>query len=53
VRDLQKLISGGPKLAQISGQALFSLGGFLIIYGVIGRAGLRADGTPARRASSA
>lgn len=31
-----------PKLAQMIGQALFSVGGFIVICGLIGRAGMTA-----------
>lgn len=35
--SLKAQIAGAPKLAQMIGQALFSLGGFMIICGLIGR----------------
>jgi hypothetical protein len=38
----KEFIAAKPKLAQMLGQALFSVGGFLIVCGLIGRAGLVA-----------
>jgi hypothetical protein len=35
-------ITRNPKLARLLGQALFSVGGFVVICGVIGRAGMTA-----------
>lgn len=35
-------IYGHPKLAKMVGQALFSIGGFLVVCGLIGRAGMTA-----------
>lgn len=39
---LKEFISSRPKLAQMIGQALFYVGGLLVVAGVIGRAGLTA-----------
>jgi hypothetical protein len=39
---MMRWITRNPKLARMVGQALFSVGGFVVICGVIGRAGMTA-----------
>jgi hypothetical protein len=51
MKALQEFIVGKPKLVQMLGQALFSIGGFLIVCGLIGRAALLAINAGRAKAS--
>jgi hypothetical protein len=48
---LKTRIAGSPKLARLIGQALFSVFAFLIVAGLIGRAGMLAINTTRAKAN--